>query len=364
MFKNYFKIAFRNIVRHKAFSVINIAGLAIGMTCSIFILLWVQNELSYDRFNKNANEIYRVTTSASGMSAAVATAPMAPELKAKLPEVANFARITPYESHVFETGNRKFEDKKTLYVDSTFLQVFSYPLLEGNPASALLRPDAVLITEEQAKKYFGNEDAIGKTLRMDNKGDVIVTGVLKNIPANSHLQFDCLMPMSAIAQTNSDLKNSRWDNFNFYTYLQLNKNFHATHASLAKLTQQINTIYKTHEPEKDFKAEFHLQPLTAIHLHSHLLGDFPGNGNMEYVNIFFIIAIFILVVACINFMNLATARSARRAKEVGLRKVVGANRRQLVFQFIGESILISFLALLIAAGLVILLLPSFNYLAG
>jgi putative ABC transport system permease protein len=364
MFKNYLKIAFRNIIRHKAFAAINIAGLAIGMACSIFILLWVQNELSYDRFHKNANKIYRITGDAGDFKAAVNCAGMPPELKIKMPVVKNYVRLSHPSTNVFEAGIKKFEERNVFYADSTFLQVFSFKLIKGNPETALMRPDAVLITEDMAKKYFGQEDAMGKTLKKDNGSNVIVAGVLANIPSNSHLQFDFILPTSSIAQTDNDLKTNTWNNFNYYAYIQLDKNFEATPASLNSLDNQINKIYKEHVNESVLKVDFHLQPLTDIHLHSNYQVDLPGHGNVQYVNIFFVVALFILAVACINFMNLATARSARRAKEVGLRKVVGAGRKQLIGQFLGESLFISFLALLIATGLVWLLLPAFNELAG
>lgn len=364
MFKNYLKIAFRNIVRHKAFAAINIAGLAIGMACSIFILLWVQNELSYDRFHKNADNIYRILGDAGGFDAAVNPASMPAELKMKIPAIKNFVRISHYSTKVFETGNRKFEEKLVFYADSTLLQQFSFPLVKGNPATALMQPDAVLITENMAKKYFGTTNALGKILKQDNQKNVVVTGVLKNIPTNSHLQFDFIMPLSAVANQWNDLKGPTWDNFNFYSYIQLDDKFKATPASIAGLSSQFNKIYKEHVNESNLKINFHLQALTDIHLHSNYQVDLPGHGNIQYVKIFFIVALFILAVACINFMNLSTARSARRAKEVGLRKVVGAGRRQLIGQFLGESILISFLALLIAVLLVWLLLPVFNSLAG
>ena len=195
MFKNYLKIAFRNIVRHKAFAAINIIGLAIGMACSIFILLWVQNELSYDRFHKNANEIYRITANAGDFKAAVNCAGMPAELKARMPVVKNYVRLSHQSTNVFEVGTRKFEEKKVFYADSTFLQVFSFKLLKGNPETALQRSDAVLITEDMATKYFGQEDAIGKVLKKDNNNNVIITGVLAKIPSNSHLQFDFILPM-------------------------------------------------------------------------------------------------------------------------------------------------------------------------
>ena len=364
MIKNYFKIAFRNILRHKAFATINILGLAIGMTCSIFIFLWVQDELSYDRFNKHADETFRILADASDFKAAVNCAGMTPELKARIPAVRNFVRLSHQESTLLRRGDQKFEEDRIFYVDSTFLDVFSYPLLKGNRELALQNPNAVVLTEAMAEKYFGDRDPMGKELEKDNGQRVVVTGVLADIPSNSHLQFDFLFPISSIAQTNRDIKTSTWDNFNFYGYLQLDPNVASDEAALARLTKQINDIYRAHVPPEKIKIDFSLQRLTAIHLHSNMQIDLPGHGNIQYVNIFFAVALFILIVACINFMNLATARSARRAKEVGLRKVVGAERRQLVAQFIGESILISFLSLFLAIGLVWLLLPFFNELAG
>ncbi|MFT3705377.1 MAG: ABC transporter permease [Agriterribacter sp.] len=364
MIKNYLKIAFRNIARHKAFAAINIAGLAIGMACSIFILLWVQNELSYDRFHKNADNIYRIIGDAGDFDAAVNCASMPAELKLKIPAIKNFVRFSHYSTNVFEVGNKKFEEKRIFYADSTLLQQFSFPLVKGNPATALMQPDAVLITEDMAKKYFGTTDALGKILKQDNQKSVVVTGVLKNIPTNSHLQFDFIMPLSAVANQWNDLKQSTWDNFNFYSYIQLDDKFKATPAAIAGLNNQIDKIFKEHVNEANLKISFHLQALTDIHLHSNYQVDLPGHGNIQYVKIFFFVALFILALACINFMNLSTARSARRAKEVGLRKVVGAGRKQLIGQFLGESILISFLALLIAVLLVLLLLPVFNSLSG
>lgn len=365
MLKNYFKIAFRNIIRHKSYATINISGLAIGMASSILILLWVQNELSFDRFHANANELYRITCNAGDFKAAVNPAGMPAGLKAKMPQIKSYVRLSHPSTALLETGIRKFSEEKTFYADSNFLQFFSFALLKGNRATAMQRPDAVLLTEDMAKKYFGKEDPIGKTLRRNNDSYVTVTGVLANIPSNSHLQFDFIFPMSAIANENWDLKTNTWGSFNFYSYVQLDKNFDASAASLLKLQKQMDKIFKEHQSNANaVKAEFQLQPLTAIHLHSNLQVDLPGHGNAQYVNIFFIVAIFILIVACINFMNLATARSARRAKEVGLRKVVGAVRGQLVAQFMGEALLISFFALALAVTLVVLCLPLFNTLAG
>jgi len=361
MIRNYFKIAWRNITRHKAYSFINLSGLAIGMASSILILLWVQNELSYDRFHKNADQTYRITCDASGFKAAVNTAGMPAGLKAQMPEIKNTVRLSHLSSNLFEAGTRKFEEKRVFYVDSTFFQVFSFQLVKGDPSTALNRVDGVLLTQDMAKKYFGQEDAIGKVLRKDNGSNVVVTGVLANIPANSHLQFDFLLPMSSIVQSTDDLKNNTWSNFNFYSYVVLDKSFVPSPATFLKFNQKMNAIYKAHKPDQ--KIVFQLQPLTSIHLAAPLQVDLEGHGNSQYVTIFFIVAILILIVACINFMNLATARSARRAREIGLRKVSGAIRRQLILQFLSESVLISFLALLLALAMVYLFLPVFNNLA-
>jgi ABC-type antimicrobial peptide transport system permease subunit len=364
MIRNYFKIAWRNIIRYKAFSAINIIGLSIGMMCSILILLWVQNERSYDRFHENASQIYRVTASLPGLEAAVIPPVMIAELKEKLPVIKNMVRISYPEKHIIELGAKKFLEEGAYYVDSTFLQVFSFPITEGNRNTALSRPNAVVITKSIAKKYFGSKEAIGQTLRINNNRNVVVTGIVDNGGINSHFQFDFIMPISAIAQTNNDLKDGIWDNFSFFGYLQLDKSFHPTSVALTNLENQINKIYKEHVSEKDLMTNYHLQPLIDIHLGSNYVGDLPGGGNALYVKIFFIVALFILGVACINFMNLATARSSRRAKEVGLRKTVGAGRMQIIIQFLSESLFISFLALLIAILLVCLLLPAFNNLTG
>lgn len=362
MFKSYLKVAWRNLLRHKAFSTINIAGLAIGMTCSIFIFLWVQHELSYDRFHPYANKIYRLVCDAGEFKAAVNPAGMPAELKAKMPEIKDAVRISQQRGHVFNLGNRKFDEQHLMYADSNFLQIFNFLLVKGNRNTALMQPDAILITESMAKKYFGKEDPIGKFLKKDNTKNIVVTGVLKDIPSASHLKFDAVMPMSAIAKDEDDLKNNTWDNFNYYSYLLLDKPL--AEAEAKKFNQRIDAIYKTHVPEKDLKVNFIIQPLTEIHLLSDFQVDVTGHGNMQYVNIFFVVAIFILVVACINYMNLATARSERRAKEVGLRKVVGADRKQLIGQFLGESLMVTLISLVIAVAAVYLLLPVFNNLAG
>lgn len=360
MFKNYLKIAFRNILRHKAYAGLNIAGLAIGMACSIFILLWVQDELSYDRFHANAAQLYRLTCSAGDFKAAVSAAGMAEGLQSDMPEIKAAVRLSKPSTNLLSTDEKRFEEKHVFYADSNFLQVFSFPLVKGNARTALSKPDMILITEQMAKKYFGDEEPIGKFIRKDNNENLMVTGVFKEIPSNSHLQFDFIIPMSNLARRDSDLKNKIWGSFNFYTYIQFNRS--VNDKIIPDLIQKIEQIYINRGKAKA-KIDFHLQPITDIHLNSNLQIDLPGRGNEQYVKVFFVVALFILAVACINFMNLATARSARRAKEVGLRKVIGATRNQLIVQFLGESLIISFLSLIIAIGIVYALLPLFNSLS-
>lgn len=361
MFQNYLKIALRSLLRHKAYSIINISGLAIGMASSILILLWVQHELSYDKWHKQAAQLYRINSSAGDFKTAVSSAGMTEGFQSVMPAIRNTVRMAGPRNFLLSVGDRKFEESKVFYADSTFLELFSFPLVKGDARTALQRPDGILMTEEMAAKYFGKEDPIGKVVRKSNNSDVVVTGVLAKIPSNSHLQFDFILPMSSPEQRR-EVTGNPWDNFVFYSYIQLDEHFAATPVAIAGLEHQMNEVFKKHNT--GIKIDFTLQPLTQIHLHSNLQIDLAGAGNVQYVNIFFIVAIFIMVVACINFMNLATARSARRAKEVGLRKVVGAVRRQLIAQFLGEALLISFFSLLVAVMIVWLVLPSFNELAG
>jgi putative ABC transport system permease protein len=359
MFKTYFKLAYRNILKDKGYSLLNISGLAIGMASSILILLWTQNELSYDKFHKNAGEIYRIAGDWGDVKATVCTESMPAELKAKIPAVKDFVRLSLTSTMLLEAGNKKFEEKRVFYADPSFMNVFSFPLVQGDRNTALQRVDGVLITKEMATKYFGNEDPIGKILRKDNREDVVVTGVLANAPANSDLQFDFILPM-ALLEKRADSTRNTWENFNFYSYLQLDKSFVPSEDNLSKLENQMGQIFHQHSSAPIL---WHLQPLTKIHLAPARLGDMPGHGNAQYVHILFITAILILLVACINFMNLATARSARRAKEIGLRKVSGAIRGQLIFQFLSESCLISFVSLFLALGIVWLFLPVFDGIA-
>lgn len=345
--------------RNKLFSAINILGLAVGMACSIFILLWVQQERSYDRFHKNGSHIYRVTVQLNDLKASLSVAPLAAALRKDMPEVKNAAVMAP-GGGMFQYGDHKFNES-VYFVDSTFLQLFSFPLVKGDPKTALDNPTNIIITERTAKKYFGSEDPMGKILRYNNSESFTVSGVMANIPANSHLQFDFVIPIRFYARTNDDFIKNVWDNFNYYTYVQLADNVNSE-AAVKNVIAKLNNLM--HRNDAELKATHSLQALYDIHLRSNYLGDVQGNGNIQYVRIFSVVAIIVLVVACINFMNLATARSSRRAKEVGMRKVAGAKRMEIIRQFLGESILIAFIALFIAIGIVWLLLPAFNNLAG
>ncbi|MDO5973762.1 ABC transporter permease [Flavivirga jejuensis] len=360
MIRNYFKIAWRNLIKNKGFSLINIGGLSIGMSCSILILLWVLDETSYDKFHTNANQIYRLTVDAgSDFKAAVSPAGMASGLQDIIPEIESTMRLSPPITALFEANNLKFEEQHVFCADANFLEMFNFSLLKGHLKTALQNPNGILITTTTARKYFGSEDALGKIIRKDNKDTFTITGILADTPSNSHLQFDIILPMSYLAKTDKNLIKNTWNNFGFYSYIQFNRGHKLSSEARTNLEDEINQIYASKSPE--FQPKFQLQPLTDIHLHSsNLQIDVSGHGNIQYVNIFIIIAFIILLVACINFMNLATAQSFRRAKEVGLRKVIGAKRNQLIFQFLSESILISFISLFIAVCVIYLVTPAFN----
>jgi len=365
MLTNYFKTALRSLFHNRLFTILNILGLATGLACSILIMLWVINELSYDRFNTNVDHTYRLTASLLGETYPLTGAPLGTALKTQIPGIKYAARLRPNygQSSIFTVGDRHFEERGAYYADPDILKVFTFPLVSGDSSTALVRPDGLLLTQRMARKYFGDKNAIGKTIRMGTNASFTVAGILKDIPSTSHLQFDILLPMSFDARTDEDIINAHWDNLNFYTYIVFDDHASTSSASLAAIEQNIRAINKKGEPT--FDAVFQLQPLDKVHLYSkHILYDVKGQGDITYVRLFSLVAVFILLVACINFMNLATARSARRAKEVGVRKVIGASRSQLVGQFLSESLLITFVSLLLAGLLVVIALPEFNRVLG
>jgi ABC-type antimicrobial peptide transport system permease subunit len=363
MLKNYFTVALRNLLRYRGYSILNLTGLGVGLAASILILLWVKDEISFDRFHSSARQLYRITVNTSGVKVALTPSRLAEALKTEVPQIADVTQIG-YTTRLFTAGERTFEEKKVYFADSSFLEMFDFPLVKGDLRTALSQPDGLLLTEETANKYFGEEEPVGKIIQMDNEHSFTVRGVLKDIPANSHLQFDMLLPMAFLTQTSEYQNTIGWDSYTtIYTYVQLSSDVLDNPLAIKEISNHINEIYTRQKME--MKAEFILQPLLDIHLKSgNLLVDVAGQGDMQYVRIFSLVALFILVVASINFMNLATARAVRRAKEVGMRKVLGAHSRQLIGQFLGESLIISMLSFLIALLLVLCTLPAFNSLAG
>ncbi len=364
MIRNYFKIAWRNLWRSKAFSAINILGLSIGLACCILMFLFIQHELSYDKFHGQAKNIYRLTSISEGPSGtsnlAVTPAPWAPIMKKDYPEIKNYVRIFKTEkTDIGEPGQQHYSESDLLFADSTFFEVFSVNLEKGDPRKALEVKNSIILTAETARKYFGDADPMGKTLEVNSIfGKVVaqVTGIAKELPAKSHFKFNALVPV----QTFGDMS-SFWSYHMFQTYLLLNSNVSPSNLE-SKFPGFVNK-YIINNPLADGKQDIHLQPLTDIHLHSNMVGEIGINGDITYIYVFAGVALFILLIACFNFTNLSTARSLTRAKEVGLRKVVGAARRQLLGQFLGETIVVALISLFIAIAIAFLVLPLFNQLS-
>ena len=362
MFRNYFKTAFRNMRRNKLFTGLNIFGLATGLACSIIIFLWVQDEMSYDKFNPGAGRMFRLTAQVKDIETAAVPSAFAAAVKREIPAVSNTTRIIPAQL-IVTIGTRKFDEKHIYFADSNFLRMFNYPLLRGNTGTVLATRNSVVLTEATAIKYFGSvEQAMDKSIYFDSSA-MQVTGVLQNIPTNSHLQFDLLLP---IKEWETQVQQPQpWRYFDSYTYLELAEAAKPGNATIRSLEKQLDLMRdKAIVNTPAVPARVSLQPLTDIHLYSHFRTDVDGQGNIQYVRIFMLVAIFIIFIACINFMNLATALSGTRAKEVGLRKTIGALRWQLTLQFIGESMMLSFIALAMAVLLVYASLPFFNTLAS
>jgi len=367
VFINYLKSALRNIRKQKGYSFLNISGLALGMACSILIIFYIQYELSYDRFHENADRIFCVTLegmlNGEPINAAVSPTPLGQSLLIKYPEVVKAARIRKTDAVSVEFADKKFIESAIVYADPGVFDVFTFPLLRGDAKTALARPYTVVLTERTARKYFGLEDPVGKFLKFDNQYDFAVTGVIRDIPPNSHLKFDVAYSMETFFARRPNLRDAWFSDISGYTYVLLNRP-EAQKPLEAKLPGLIEE--KMGKVLKALKGtvRLHLQPLTAIHLRSKLQWEFGDNGDILYIYIFAAIAVIILAIACINFMNLATARSARRAREVGIRKVVGACRRDLIGQFLGESTSTSLLALIVALVFVQLALPLFKSISG
>jgi putative ABC transport system permease protein len=362
MLKNYFKIAWRNLVRSKGFSVINLSGLAIGMASAMLIILWAQNEISYDRFYSKADRIYKLYSrdklngevQVSGQSPTA----LAVTLKQDYPDVEDAVRYRGV--NFLTTAGENHINARGAFADSNFLSVFDLPLLEGNPLTSLNRNYSIVLTRQMAKKLFGNEDVVGKTVRIDSTDNFTVTAVLKDLPPNTQFDFEYLLPWSYMIQLGWD-DGKNWV-FNLSdTYTSLKKG-----ASQKSFDKKIKNIIISHlkASESESRPEVFTQPLRRLYLYSRAENGHLVAGRIEMVRLFLIIAIFILLIACINFMNLSTARSEKRAKEVGIRKVMGAFKTSLVLQFISESILLTLLGFIIAAIIVLLSLPAFDQLTG
>lgn len=359
MIQNYIIISLRKFRRQKFYSLINLFGLTIGLSSVILIMLYVIDELSYDKFHTKSDRIYRAVENQFYpgqpiFPVAVTPAPLGPSLKSEYPEVEDATRFW-FTSQIFQNEDQKFTERGA-YVDESFFHIFSFQLIKGSTETLLGDVNNIVLSEDLVKKYFGDEDPMNKTIKIGEQ-EMKITGVMANPPDNSHLQFDFVVPIENAFARNPDARDN-WGNNTMYTYLLL-----ASAVDISKLNDQVkNQIRKNHERSV---SDVFLQPLTDIHLsETFFTADVGGKGNIQYVTIFLVVAMFILAIACINFMNLATARSMSRSKEVGLRKSIGANRLQLIFQFLYESVITALIAMALSVLLIDLLLPQFNLLAG
>jgi putative ABC transport system permease protein len=381
MLRNYLKTAFRSLWKNKGFSTINILGLAIGLATCLLILIYVADELSYDRWNVNADRIYRmdneVKFGGNHMVLAVVAAPAGPAMLRDYPEVEKEVRFRSNGGRLVKKGNQNIKEESVIMADSTLFDVFTLPMIAGDPHTALKEAHTVVITERMAEKYFDATAAtmsavVGQTLTINDSIPYKVTGVIRNIPTNSHFHFDFFISLTESDEARQTA--DAWLSSNFNTYILLRKGadpqqFQVKLGGLimryvAPLLHQAVNISWEDFVKSGNMFEFQLTPLTSIHLHSNKVAELGANGNIQYVYIFSAIAVFILLIACVNFMNLSTARSANRAREVGIRKVMGSMRGGLIYQFLLESVLISLISLMLALGLAALLLPVFNGLSG
>ncbi|HMH23878.1 MAG TPA: ABC transporter permease [Puia sp.] len=365
MIRNYLKIAFRNLWRHRVFSFINIMGLAVGMSACFLIFLYVRFELSYDAFHSKADRIYRVVcdikTPTETLNFSVPSWAMPSNIKAEFPEVESFARVSG-DNILMRKGNIKFQEENAQWADSSLFYVFDFKLIKGDPQTALKEPFSIVLTETGAKKYFGGNNPIGQTILITGDGKPAkVTGVMKDIPENSQINGDVFLSMSTLTQKLAPKIEEQWGNFGATTFLLLKQG-----TSPAALTAKFPAFLEKRDgkgmKQSQMSYKLLLEPLRSVYLHS--TRDGSKTGNMGNVYIFSIVAVFILLIACFNFVNLTTARSAERAKEVGIRKVVGAAKSQLASQFIGESVILCLISFILTIGACILLLPLFNQMAG
>ena len=376
MFRNYLKIAWRNLTKYKFISFINLFGLTVGLTCCLLILTYILHELSYDRYHDNSENIYRVTrifnnpeTKAVALHLGTVSPPFGPLLQNDFKQIQKMTRLLPNGNIAFRYEDKIFYEKDCYYADEYLFDVFKVDVTKGNPKKALTDPFSVMLKEDIAKKYFGNEDPINKMVRLDNNIACKVTGVFKPFPSNSHVHPEIMISFNTLKDTSiygEENLRTNWGNNSFLTYMVLPEN-----TSIKSMEAQFPAFIDRHMPRNTnsrFKqsegTSLTLQKLTDIHLRSHLDYEAEENGDIKRVYIFSAIALFILLIACINYMNLSTARSALRAREIGVRKVVGAQRKELILQFLSESVLISFVAITLAFGLTALTIPWLNNASG
>ena len=366
MYKNFIKTSIRNIRKNKLTSILNLLGLTISITSFLLIMIWIRQEKTFDAFHENAENIYRIPNTFKSESETFTQAVSGPALGAQLdelfPQIVNAARFGSTTA-VIKSGDQTYFENEIRVVDPAFFEMFTWEILVGEKADFLKELNSIVLTESLAKKYFGDDPALGQTLIMDNERPVKVTGVLKDPPANSQLQFEAITSME-LAKIRWDAQDmdTDWGGGWFYTYLQLEPD-----TDIKTLMTEVNKLITsklTFFTERNMSYHYFLQPLVGIHLNSDLRYDFPNNGSARNVSIFTIVAFIILLLACINYINLTTANAIRRAKEVGIKKVIGALRTDLVKQFLIESVLLCLLSALIAMGLVYFLLPSFEGFVG
>ena len=374
MILNYIKIAIRNLIRNKGYSAIIIFGLALGLAISLLCAFYIKDELGFDQYNHQADRIYRINSdlsiSGKSMQGAASPTPMAETLKRDFPEVEETTRLGKYGSQLVKSERMILREQKIIYADSTVFDVFTLPLIAGNSEKALTDPQSVVISESMAKKYFGTADALNKILIFDTKDARKVTGIMKNIPEQSHFHADFILPL----YNTKDAKVNKWTNhiFNTYVVLKPGSDVKAANAKFEKIIQTYmdpalrqffqKSLAESRKSGSDF--QYSLMPLLDIHLYSDREGELAPNGSIEYFYIFLAIGLFILLIAIFNFINLTTARSVKRAREVGVRKVMGSDRSVLVFQFLSESMLTTFLSLVTGVAILYVLLPYFNQLAA
>ena len=359
MFKNYFKIALRNIKKQKVNSFINISGLTVGVAAVMLLLLYIQYELGYDTYNQKADRIYRVAIQdkEEGMLGIHIPATVAPMMKAEIPEVENAARIMKRDERLISYNEKKFIESDIIFADPEIFKIFSFDLLSGNKETALTNPNSIVITESIAKKYFGTSNPIGKVMKFEEKYSFEVTAVIKDLPGNSHFNINFMIPFEAVKQIWKWIDLDSWRISMYNTYFTLKENaspdecLKNIYASIIKHTGDTYTN----------RVDILMQLLTSIHLNSHSMGELGDNADIEKIYILSLITLLILIIAGINYMNLSTAQSTRRIKEIGIRKVIGANKKQLILQFIGESFIVTAVSFLFALMVVWFALPSFNH---